>query len=260
MVIAMNEYYGASTTSTEDFLAHYGVKGMKWGVRKMIDRRHANHQAKRSRDEWLDRQIRKAKEEAKIPQRVFVSGSSKTQDKTSPYYRRKLPKDVRRELKASMKKGDQFLVGDAPGIDRQVQDYLKKKKYSNVEVYGPGKKVRYAADSKWKTRPINAPEYPEGSKEWLAKKDVAMTNKATRGIAVILDEGSSATRNNVHRMINQKKQMNLIYELNPRPKGRLVKGFQEPADQRVDYFFDTKYNQHFFKGWKHNRKTKNGAL
>ena len=34
MVIAMNEYYGAPTTSTEDFLAHYGVKGMKWGVRK----------------------------------------------------------------------------------------------------------------------------------------------------------------------------------------------------------------------------------
>lgn len=31
-----NEYYGAATTPTEDFLAHYGVKGMKWGVRKSI--------------------------------------------------------------------------------------------------------------------------------------------------------------------------------------------------------------------------------
>lgn len=29
-----NEYYGAPTTPTTDYLAHYGIKGMKWGVRK----------------------------------------------------------------------------------------------------------------------------------------------------------------------------------------------------------------------------------
>ena len=32
-----NEYYGAASTPNEDFLAHYGVKGMKWGVRKAIE-------------------------------------------------------------------------------------------------------------------------------------------------------------------------------------------------------------------------------
>lgn len=29
-----NEYYGAPSTPTEDFLAHYGVLGMKWGIRR----------------------------------------------------------------------------------------------------------------------------------------------------------------------------------------------------------------------------------
>ena len=33
-----NEYYGAPSTPTEDFLMHYGVKGMKWGVRRARER------------------------------------------------------------------------------------------------------------------------------------------------------------------------------------------------------------------------------
>lgn len=45
----MNEYYGVSPSS--DFFAHYGVRGMKWGVRKAIYTR--NQKA-------LDRHFRKA--------------------------------------------------------------------------------------------------------------------------------------------------------------------------------------------------------
>lgn len=163
-------------------LYHYGVKGMKWGVRRNSGKT------------------------------VFVSGSSKTQFKDSGYYRRKLPKAVRRELDNHMESGNKIIVGDAPGIDRQVQQYLKKKRYSNVEVYGPGKEVRYNANKKWKTNPIDAPEYEVGSKEWLAKKDIAMTKVADLGLAVTLDEGAKATRKNVDRLIEQNKDVK-VYEL-----------------------------------------------
>lgn len=34
----MNEYYGVPSTPNSSFLMHYGVKGMKWGIRKAVDR------------------------------------------------------------------------------------------------------------------------------------------------------------------------------------------------------------------------------
>ena len=143
---------------------------------------------------------------------LFVSGSSKTQDETSPYYRKELPKTIRDEIDQAIKMKKKIIVGDAPGIDRQVQNYLKDRTYDNVEVYGSGKQVRYTANSKWKVNLIDASEYEEGSKEWLAKKDIAMTNAATEGLAVILDEGAKATRKNVQRLVAQNKNVK-VYEL-----------------------------------------------
>ncbi len=85
----MSEHICASFTDwrSELYLQHFGIKGMKWGVRKD---RHSSGET------------------------LFVSGSSKTQDKRSPYYRRKLPKFVKSILKNSMRKGDTVIVGDAP--------------------------------------------------------------------------------------------------------------------------------------------------
>lgn len=205
----MGVYYGIQRSS--EYLKHYGILGMKWGVRK---------------------------EPGSSGQRVFISGSSKTQSRDSPYFRRRLSKYVRNTIKRSIKNGDTFIVGDAPGIDRQVQDYLKKKRYSAVDIYGPGKKVRYSADPNWKTHPIDS-KYPEGSEKWLAVKDRAMTKDSTNGLAVILDEGSSATKNNIIRMQKSGKPMK-IYEL--RKNTGLIKGFEHPGDQEViySYYSDTK--------------------
>ena len=180
-------------------LVHYGIKGQHWGVRRF-----------QNLDGSLTEEGKRRYSKNDV---VFISGSSKTQDKESEYYRKELPKEIRNEIDDAIKSGSKFVVGDAPGIDRQVQDYLVKKKYNNVEVYGPGEKVRYSANSKWKTNPINDTEHEPGSKEWLAKKDKAMTDAATIGLAVVLDEGAKATRANVQRLMDQNKNVK-VFSLN----------------------------------------------
>lgn len=179
-------------TVMDSDLLHYGRPGMKWGVR--------NGPPYPLHPEQLSPAEKKARRS------VFISGSSKTQFEDSGYYRKELPKAIQNKIDDYIKDHAHIIVGDAPGIDRQVQDYLNKKGYDAVEVYGPGKQVRYTANEKWKTNPVDAPEFEEMSPEWLRKKDIAMTNDATEGLAIVLDEGAKATRNNVERLREQGKQ------------------------------------------------------
>ena len=191
-------------------LCHHGILGQKWG-------KHNGPPYPLGSDISTGSRLKK----------TFVSGSSKTQDSNSEYYKKKLPYGVRRELKSKMKSGNTILVGDAPGIDRQVQDFLKKKGYKNVEVYSPGKKSRYLADKNWKNKLIDDPKHEPGSPEWLAKKDKAMTKDADEGIAVVLPNGGAkATRNNIARLQSQNKPVS-VYELkmnNPNFKKKVVIG------------------------------------
>lgn len=219
-----------------DELYHHGIMGQKWGVRRF-----------QNPDGSLTDEGRKR-------YTVFVSGSSKTQDKNSGYYLRKLPKQVRKDLKSHMKNGDKIVVGDAPGVDRQVQNYLKKKHYKNVEVYGPGddNKVRYSANKKWKQTTINSGKYKPDTDEWRAEKDKFMSKIADKGIAVVLENGGAgATRNNVKRMFDDNKDTK-VYELSSKrskfnPNSYKVKTKEKGARETAysqndiyDYFYKTK--------------------
>jgi len=144
---------------------------------------------------------------------VFISGSSKTQDEASEFYRKELPDGIRKKVDGYISENKKILVGDAPGIDRQVQDYLKSKKYQNVRIYSPGHKARYLADNKWKNVTVNVPGAEEGSKEWLAGKDKAMRRDSSEGLAVVIPNGASATRRNVYDFIEKNKNIT-VFELN----------------------------------------------
>ena len=143
---------------------------------------------------------------------VFISGSSKTQFTDSPFYLEKLPSDISSKIDNYMNSGNKIIVGDAPGIDRQVQDYLAKHGYKNVVIYSPGKTNRYSADSTWKIKQVDAPNYPEGSSEWLAAKDKAMQKAAHEGLAVTIKDGASATRRNIEALRNKGVKV-MEYEL-----------------------------------------------
>lgn len=183
-------------------LYHHGIKGQKWGVR-----RFQNPDGTRTLEGKRRYSTRKGPNKT-----VFVSGSSKTQTKDSPFYLKKLPKTITNKLDEYMLDSNKIIVGDAPGIDRQVQDYLAKHGYKNVIIYSPGKTNRYSADSTWKIKQIDAPNYPEGSSEWLAAKDKAMQKAAHEGLAVTIKDGASATRKNIEALRNKGAKV-MEYEL-----------------------------------------------
>ena len=185
------------TNDYRSYLQHHGVKGQKW-----YHRRYQNE----------DGSLTALGREHYRKRAVFISGSSKTEDELSSHYRKELPKEVKSSINSYIRNNIHINVGDAPGIDRQVQKYLKDKNYKNVTVYGPGKSVRHLEDSDWQTKTVNDPFHKEGSKEWLAKKDIEMTKDSSEGLAIVIDTGASATRNNVSRLMSEGKNVK-VYEL-----------------------------------------------
>lgn len=195
-------------------LYHHGVKGQKWGVRRYQNPDGTHTELGRTRDRRRGN--------------VFISGTSKLQDKSSTYYREGLPDPIKKEIDGYIAQKKKIIVGDAPGLDTAVQEYLAERGYKKVVVYG----TDYTRANKggWKEKISDGSQYEEGSSDWHKVKDKAMQDDAMEGLAVILEKGGAgATRKNVEALVRDNKKVK-IYELRGTEAEKLDRWVDELTD------------------------------
>ena len=95
------------------------------------------------------------------------------------------------------------LIGDASGVDKEVQGYLDSSYYGGVTVYACNGKARNNVGG-WNVKAINVPTVLSG-REYYEQKDIAMTNDCDFGL-MIWDGKSKGTLNNIKRLIDAGKQ------------------------------------------------------
>src|SRR5262245_54848475 len=105
--------------------------------------------------------------------RVFISGSRKITI---------LPSLVAARIDRIIDGGLAVLIGDAPGADTCVQQYLADKRYKNVIVFHTGDRCRNNV-SHWESRSVPASSCESGI-DFYAVKDLAMTREADYGLMI----------------------------------------------------------------------------
>jgi hypothetical protein len=131
--------------------------------------------------------------------KVFVAGSRRLS---------RLNKDVMRRIDSIVDKGFTIIVGDANGVDRAVQHYLKDIGYGNVLVFCMEGGCRNNIGD-WPTRKITATVPGRRDFAYYATKDRAMAQEADYGL-MLWDGRSRGTLTNVVHLVRQGKPV-LIY-------------------------------------------------
>lgn len=169
-------------------LSHHGIKGQKWGVRRTPEQLGHHKVFKKSNGGTYN-----------SGDVVFISGKVKFDEP--------IPNKVKDELNRVISAKSKIIIGDAPGADTRVQDYLSDSGYKNVTVYTTDDAVRNNVGN-WNVRKISG-NGKETEREVRAQKDIAMSNKSTKGIVISSDDDriDSATSLNVKRLLNSGKSI-----------------------------------------------------
>lgn len=135
--------------SKDGFLAHHGVLGQKWGVRRY-----------KNKDGTLTPLGRKRFKSYNSSDTVFISGKVKFDEP--------IPDTVKKEIDKMISKKANIIIGDAPGADTRVQDYLAEKKHDKVKVYSTDDKARNNVGN-WDVEYIRGGDKTD-EKAWRAQK------------------------------------------------------------------------------------------
>lgn len=177
-----------------DFLAHHGILGQKWGVRRF------QYADGRLTPEGKIRYLKNGLS-YKEGDNVFISGKVK--------YDEPLSGPISKEIDKVIKAKSNIHIGDAPGADARVQEYLHQAGYRKVTVYTTDKEARNNVGN-WNVVKIDASKY-EDEREARRQKDIAMTKACNKGVAISSedDRPDSATSLNVQRMKDQGSDMSV---------------------------------------------------
>lgn len=129
---------------------------------------------------------------------IFIGGSRKIS---------RLPQPVLQRLDNVIHNQFNVLVGDASGVDLQVQKYLVSQNYLKVIVFCTGNTCRNNV-GQWETRHVVAASNSKGF-DFYAVKDLQMTQDASYGF-MIWDGKSKGTLNNVLNLLHLDKK-SLVY-------------------------------------------------
>jgi hypothetical protein len=131
--------------------------------------------------------------------KVFIAGSRRLS---------RLSGDVTRRIDNILAKGFTIVVGDANGMDKAVQKYLRKQHYERVLVYCMEGACRNN-EGGWKTREIQAPEAKRRDFAFFSTKDRAMAVEADYGL-MLWDGESRGTLTSIVDLVRQGKPV-LVY-------------------------------------------------
>lgn len=99
------------------------------------------------------------------------------------------------------------LVGDANGIDKQIQNFCHSLNYSNVKVFASNGKARNNI-GKWDIEKVEVGSNIRGF-DFYAAKDLALAKKADYGF-MIWNGKSKGTLNNIYNLVKLNKRV-LVY-------------------------------------------------
>lgn len=134
--------------------------------------------------------------------KVFISGSIAI---------KALPACVLQSLDKMMQNNLEILVGDASGIDEQIQKYFAKHKYQHVTVYSIYNQPRSLNSSDFNVKVVRVTVESSSEREKQKEKDGAMTNDSEYSL-VIWDGKSKGSYANILRSLDQNKSVRVYLD------------------------------------------------